>query len=91
MLRRMLHQLRLFWAIPALAVVVGVTAVGFETRVPQTVAYEIGRSYAMAQSLKKCADLYHSLGYSTTLSGHLGIDHDIWGARFVAKRKRGME
>ncbi|KAK3167200.1 hypothetical protein OEA41_010326 [Lepraria neglecta] len=42
MFRRMLWQLNMFWAVPALAVGVGVTAVVADDRVPQTIAYGIG-------------------------------------------------
>ncbi|KAL2045974.1 hypothetical protein ABVK25_011863 [Lepraria finkii] len=42
MFRRMLWQLNMFWAVPALAVGAGVTAVVADDRVPQTVAYGIG-------------------------------------------------
>lgn len=42
MFRNMLHQLNLFWAIPALCVGAGVTAVVVDNRVSQTVAYGIG-------------------------------------------------
>ncbi|KAK4694846.1 hypothetical protein P7C71_g2798, partial [Lecanoromycetidae sp. Uapishka_2] len=42
MFRSMLHRLNLFWAIPALAVGAGCTAVVADDRVPQTIAYGIG-------------------------------------------------
>ncbi|KAL6720634.1 hypothetical protein ACLMJK_002559 [Lecanora helva] len=42
MFRQMLHQLNLFWAIPALLVGAGVTAVVVTPNVPQTVSYGIG-------------------------------------------------
>ena len=38
MFRSMLHQLNLFWAIPALFVGAGVTAAVVDNRVPQTIA-----------------------------------------------------
>ena len=46
MFRSMLHQLNLFWAIPALLVGAGVTAAVVDNRVPQTIAYGIGRVMA---------------------------------------------
>lgn len=42
MFRNMLHQLNLFWAIPALCVGAGVTAAVVDYRVPQTLAYGLG-------------------------------------------------
>lgn len=47
MFRRMLWQLNMFWAVPALAVGAGVTAVVADDRVPQTVAYGIGMAHHM--------------------------------------------
>ena len=42
MFRHMLHQLNLFWAIPALLIGAGVTAVVVTDKVPQEVSYGIG-------------------------------------------------
>ena len=42
MFRNMLHQLNLFWAVPALFVGAGVTAAVVDYRVPQTLAYGLG-------------------------------------------------
>ena len=42
MFRQMLHQLNLFWAIPALLVGAGVTAAVLTTKVPQEISYGIG-------------------------------------------------
>ena len=56
--RQMLHQLNLFWAIPALLVGAGVTAVVTTDKVPQTVSYGIGKFKSPCAVLAKaCADL----------------------------------
>ena len=44
MFRCMLWQLNVFWAVPALAVGAGATAAVVDNRVPQTVAYGIGKA-----------------------------------------------
>jgi len=48
-------------------------------------------SHRMEEAMRICADLCDRLGCTTTLGGHLGVDHHVVGANFVAKRERGME
>lgn len=87
MFRNMLHQLNLFWAIPALCVGAGVTAAVVDDRVPQTVAYGIGM-LMVASSDWKARSLGGRMGCSSTLGGHMGVDHDTMGADCVEKRKK---
>jgi len=49
--RQMLHRLNLFWAIPALLVGAGVTAAVLKERVPEEVAYGIGKRQIVIQCI----------------------------------------
>ena len=93
MFRRMLWQLNTFWAVPALAVGAGVTAVVADNRVPQTIAYGIGMTHHMecTSVCKTCADLLDRMGGTSSLGRHMGLDHDTMGASVTAKRERGLE
>ena len=93
MFRRMLWQLNMFWAVPALAMGAGVTAVVADDRVPQTIAYGIGMTHHMECTLacKTCADLFDRMGGTSSLGRHMGLDHDTMGASVTAKRERCLE
>jgi hypothetical protein len=92
MFRKMLWQLNLFWAIPALAVGVGVTAAVADNRVPQTVAYGIGMIHYTKQFSASVmrADLVDRLGRTSDLGGHMGLYHDTMGASSTEKRERRL-
>ena len=54
MCRIMLHQLNLFWAIPALSVGVGVTATVVHNMMPKIIAYGIGTAMVMIRARNPC-------------------------------------
>jgi len=93
MFRQTMHQLKLFWAILALAVGAGATAAVADKRVPQTVVYGIGMSSERAERLETCADWFDRLGCTSALDGHTGFDHDSMGTStsLITKREGGME
>ena len=88
----MLQQLNIFWAIPALLVGAGVTAAVLTDRVPQEVAYGIGKNTAVDDFdvLSLETDRSYRMGRSTNLGWPMDSDHCAVGSDVFEKRGRSV-
>ena len=86
----MLQQLNIFWAIPALLVGAGVTAAVLTDRVPQEVAYGIGRYIDKLDILSLETDYSYRMGRSTNLGWPMDSDHCAMGPDIFKKRARSV-